>query len=112
MIQKDGLFVVKWRQRGIRGGRHTQKCRPRYSAATRQQRSVLLVYQSSSRYDSDVESEIVFPFNNANDLFNHARNICFEVTFNTEPTNQHVRIFSDYLMKLTLIANHTQNINH
>ena len=66
----------------------------------------------NGRVTSLVESEIIFPFNNANGLFDHARNICFEVTFNTEPTNQHVRIFSDYMIKLTLIANHTQNINH
>ena len=68
--------------------------------------------EENGRVTNPVESEIVFPFNNANGLFNHARNICFEVTFNTEPTDQHIRIFSDYLMKLTLIANHTQNINH
>ena len=66
----------------------------------------------NGRVSNPVESEIVFPFNNTNGLFDHTKNICFEVTFNTEPTDQHVRIFSDYLMKLTLIANHTQNINH
>ena len=66
----------------------------------------------NGRISNPVESEIVFPFNNANGLFDHARNICFEVTFNSEPTDQHVRIFSDYQMKLTLIANHNQNINH
>lgn len=66
----------------------------------------------NGRVTNPVESEIVFPFNNTNGLFDHARNIFFEVTFNTEPTDQHVRIFSDYIMKLTLIANHTQNINH
>ena len=66
----------------------------------------------NGRVTNPVESEIIFPFNNTNGLFDHARKICFEVTFNTEPTNQHVRIFSDYLMKLTLIANHTQNIKH
>lgn len=65
----------------------------------------------NGRVQNPVESQIVFPFNNANGLFDHARNICFEVTFNSEPTDQHVRIFSDYLMKLKLIANHSQNIN-
>ena len=65
----------------------------------------------NGRVQSAVESQIVFPFNNANGLFDHANNICFEVTFNTKPTDQHVRIFSDYLMKLKLIANHSQNIN-
>lgn len=66
----------------------------------------------NGRVTNPLESVIIFPFNNANGLFDHAKNICFEVTFNTEPKDQHVRIFSDYLMKLTLIANHTQNINH
>lgn len=66
----------------------------------------------NGRVSNPIESEIVFPFNNVNGLFDHTRNICFEVTLNSEPTDQHVRIFSDYLMKLTLIANHTQNINH
>ena len=66
----------------------------------------------NGRVTNPVESEIVIPFNNANGLFDHAKKICFEVTFNSVPTNQHVHIFSDYLMKLTLIANHTQNINH
>ena len=65
----------------------------------------------NGRVQSAIESQIVFPFNNANGLFDHANNICFEVTFNTKPTDQHVRIFSDYLMKLKLIANHSQNIN-
>ena len=66
----------------------------------------------NGRVSNPVESEIVFSFNNANGLFDHTKNICFEVTFNTEPNDQHIRIFSDYLIKLTLIANHTQNINH
>ena len=66
----------------------------------------------NGRVSNPVESEIIFPFNNANGLFDNTKNICFEVTFNTEPNDQHVRIFSDYLIKLTLITNHTQNINH
>ena len=66
----------------------------------------------NGRVTNPLKTEVFFPFNNSNGLFEHARNISFEVTFNTEPTDQHVRIFSDYMMKLTLIANHTQNINH
>lgn len=65
----------------------------------------------NGRVQDPVETQIVFPFNNANGIFDHAKNICFEVTFNTEPKEQLVRIFSNYLIKLKLIANHTQNIN-
>ena len=66
----------------------------------------------NGRVTTPMKSEIIFPFNNTNDLFDYARYICFEVTFNTQPSDQNVQIFSDYMIKLTLITNHTQNINH
>lgn len=65
----------------------------------------------NGRVTQSVESQIVFPFNNANNLFDFAKNICFEVSFNSVPNTEFVNIYSDYKMELKLIANHTQNIN-
>lgn len=54
-------------------------------------------------------SEITIPYNNKDNLEN-TKKIVFKVVFNTLPQNQSVKFFSDYSIKLKLIANFNYNI--
>ena len=56
-------------------------------------------------------SQINLPFQNHNHILENTKKIAFEVRLNTPTINQHIEIFSDYEINLTLILNHQQNMN-
>ena len=50
-------------------------------------------------------SELTYPFESISESLNMCRKIAFEVILNTQPSNQHVTLYSDYTIDLKLIAN-------
>jgi hypothetical protein len=54
---------------------------------------------------SSTSSELTFAFNNISESLSLCKRIAFEVTLNTQPSNQFVTIYSNYVMDLKLVAN-------
>ena len=54
---------------------------------------------------SSKSSELTFAFNNISESLSLSKKIAFEVTLNTQPSNQFVTIYSNYTMDLKLVAN-------
>ncbi len=50
-------------------------------------------------------SELRFPFEDLSDLLNNTNFIGVEATLNTEPSDQFVKLYSDYTIDFTIIAN-------
>jgi len=54
---------------------------------------------------SSTSSELTFAFNNISESLSLCKKIAFEVTLNTQPSNQFITLYSNYSMDLKLIAN-------
>jgi len=54
---------------------------------------------------TSTSSELTFAFNNISESLSLCKKIAFEVTLNTQPSNQFVTIYSNYAMDLKLVAN-------
>ena len=54
---------------------------------------------------ASTSSELTYPFEAISESLNLCRKIAFEVILNTQPSNQHVTLYSDYTIDLKLIAN-------
>ncbi len=57
-------------------------------------------------------STLSLPFNNSSGLLDNSKQLCLEVTLNTSPSNQAVKIYSDYTIGLKLIGNFNYTIGN
>ena len=50
-------------------------------------------------------SNLMFPFEDLSNMLNNTTQIGIEATLNTDPSNQFVKLYSDYNINFTIIAN-------
>jgi hypothetical protein len=57
-------------------------------------------------------SVIKLPFNNSNGLLDNSKKLAFEITLNSKPNNEAIKLYSDYRMGLKLIGNFNYTIGN
>ena len=57
-------------------------------------------------------STLSLPFNNNSGLLDNSKQLCLEATLNTAPSNQAVKIYSDYTIGLKLIGNFNYTVSN
>ena len=67
-------------------------------------------FDANGKTISSTSSELTFAFNNISESLSLCKKIAFEVTLNTQPSNQFVTIYSNYAMDLKLVANFNHTV--
>jgi hypothetical protein len=59
----------------------------------------------NGRTINNTNSTLNFPFEDLSNILNRTKKIGLEITLNTQPTGQFVKLYSDYTIDMTIIGN-------